>query len=163
LFFLYTGKFNIFFEKYKAYMGEDRGKVVTEISGIDIINKKEIKLSDLKGKVVLLNFWATWCPPCRFEIPNFVDFYSKYHDKGFEIIGISVDDNNIEGVKSFIKKENINYPVVMYNYKNMKSLGEIVAVPTSILINKEGKIEDVYPGFYMKSTFERDIKKLLEN
>ncbi|MFN8673348.1 MAG: TlpA disulfide reductase family protein [Candidatus Sericytochromatia bacterium] len=162
IFFLFTGKFKIIFEKYKAFMGQDRGKIATNIIANDILTNKPIDLEKLKGKVVLLNFWATWCPPCKFEIPSFIDLYKNYNNQGLEIIGISVDSEGAEKVKSFINSEKINYPVIMYNYQKMKDFGDIVAVPTSILINKEGKIQDIYPGFYTKWTFEKDIKKLLE-
>lgn len=161
--FLVTGKFNIIGAKVNAYFGESKGELAQNFIGSDILNSQKIQLSDLKGNPVLVNFWATWCLPCRVEIPSFIDLQKKYADKGLKVVGISVDRGDIEQVKKFVKEQKINYPVIMYDYQSMKEFGEISAVPTSFLINAQGKIEAKYPGYYLKNSFEKEIKKLLNN
>ncbi len=100
---------------------------------------KNISLSDYRGKVVFLNFWATWCPPCRAEIPDFIEIYRDYQDKGMAIIGVSVDRDE-EVVAGFVKKNEINYPVVMYTQKLISDYQPGNAIPVTIIIDPEGKI-----------------------
>lgn len=163
VFFIFTGKFNLLWQKIQAFRGEGNGTQITNFSMVDLKTNQPINLSDLKGNVVLLNFWATWCMPCRIEIPSLIELNNKYKDKKVKIIGISVDQGGKELVKNFIDKEKITYPVTMYDYNSMKIFGDIVAVPTSFLLDSEGKIARKYPGFYMKSSFENEIEKLLQN
>lgn len=122
---------------------------------------KTLKLSDLKGKVVILDFWATWCPPCRKGIPDLVELKEKYGSKGVEIIGISVDTETKPEVVPFIKEYEINYPVVYGNMNVYQQYGGIRAIPTSFIIDKEGKIVASYEGLISKLTYENHIKKLL--
>ncbi|KAF0141455.1 MAG: alkyl hydroperoxide reductase [Stygiobacter sp.] len=122
---------------------------------------KKLKLSSLKGKVVILDFWATWCPPCRKGIPDLVELKKKYGQKGFEIVGVSVDDQTKDDVVPFIKEYKINYPVVYYNEAVRISYGGIESIPTTFVIDKQGKIVASYLGFREKSVYEDHIKKLL--
>jgi len=122
---------------------------------------KTLKLSDLKGKVVILDFWATWCPPCRKGIPDLIDLKNRYGAKGVEIIGISVDTETKPEVVPFIKEYGINYPVVYGNMNVYQQYGGIRAIPTSFIIDKEGKIVASYEGLISKLTYENHIKKLL--
>lgn len=161
-FFIYTGKFAVLKDRIESWWGKNQGKQVEDMSFSYLQNNRTINLSDLKGKVVLINFWATWCPPCRIEIPNFIDIYSKTDKTKFELIGISVDTKGSEIVNQYIKENKINYPVTMANKNIYSKFDEIVAVPTSYLLDKEGKIVKKYSGFYLKSTFENDIKKIIE-
>jgi peroxiredoxin len=125
-------------------------------------NGKNLKLSDLKGNVVLLDFWATWCPPCRRGIPDLVSLKKQYKDKGFEIIGISLDqENTIANVIPFIKDYKINYPIVYGDMDIIQNYGGIQSIPTSFIINKEGKIIKSYIGLTEKSVYEKEINKLL--
>lgn len=122
---------------------------------------KKIKLSDYKGKVVILDFWATWCAPCRKGIPDLVDLKNAYKAKGVEVIGISLDqDNTIADVKPFVKEYKINYPVVFGNMDVVQKYGNIQAIPTTFIINKEGKISATYQGLVDKSVFETHLNKL---
>ena len=111
-------------------------------------------LSDLKGKVVLLNFWATWCGPCRMEIPDFNELYDKYYDNGFEILGISISDSKKE-LLDFSKTYGVKYPLLYGSSSEIEkvtaSYGGIYAVPWSFLIGVNGEIIKVYPGAILKS------------
>lgn len=122
---------------------------------------KQLKLSDYKGKVVILDFWATWCPPCRKGIPDLVELKQKYSSKGVEIIGISVDQETKDEVVPFIKEYGINYPIVYGNTSVYQKYGGIRAIPTSFIVDKQGKIVASYEGLISKSAYEAHIKKLL--
>ncbi len=123
---------------------------------------KIVELAKLKGKVVLVNFWATWCPPCRAEIPDFIKVYNEYKSKGFEIVGIALDRGGWSVVTPFVEKNKINYPVVMGDMKIVKAYGGIEAIPTSFFIDKNGNIADRHMGMIMKSDLEKKINSLLK-
>ena len=110
-------------------------------------------LENLKGKVVLINFWATWCSPCRMEIPDFNDLYDKYHEKGLEILGISISDTK-EQLGDFLKAYKVNYPVLYGNGTEMQKVlfdyGGVYSVPVSFLIDRENNIKRVYPGAILR-------------
>ena len=110
-------------------------------------------LSDLRGKVVLINFWATWCGPCRMEIPDFIELYDKYKDKGFEILGISLSDSK-EALVNFANVYKVNYPLLYGNNKQINEItnlyGGVPAVPWSFLVGINGEIIDTYPGAILK-------------
>jgi len=122
---------------------------------------KQLKLSDYKGKVVIIDFWATWCPPCRKGIPDLVELKKKYGSKGVEIIGVSVDQETKPDVVPFIKEYGINYPIVYGNTNVYQQYGGIRAIPTSFIIDKEGKVVASYEGLISKAAYEDHIKKLL--
>jgi cytochrome c biogenesis protein CcmG/thiol:disulfide interchange protein DsbE len=128
------------------------------------VDGKQIKLSDFKGKVVFLNFWATWCPPCRREIPAFIDLIKKYGNDGFIVLGVAVDPREftqIDKVKPFVKQMGMNYPVV-YDTKGISQMyGGIRSIPTTFVINRQGKVVGQIVGSRPKATFESIIKDLL--
>ena len=119
---------------------------------------KKVKLSDFKGKVVLLNFWATWCPPCREEMPIFKRVYRKYKEKGFEILAVSTDTDP-RVVKRFVKEFGIEFPVLIDKEGKVMRLYQVQGLPTSFLIDREGRVVKVRLGEYKE--IERDLKKLL--
>lgn len=122
------------------------------------LDGRKLRLSDLKGKVVLLNFWATWCPPCREEMPIFIRVYKKYKNKGFEIVAVSTDSG--QGVvRKFIKEFRIPFPVVLDAKGELTRMYRVQGLPTSFLIDREGKIVKVRLGEYKE--IEKDLKKLL--
>lgn len=125
------------------------------------VNGKKVRLSDFKGKVIILDFWATWCPPCRAEIPGFIELYNKYKDKGVVIIGISLDEGGVKDVLPFMKEFGINYHILIGNYKVTQDYGGIRGIPTTFVIDKKGNIRAKYVGYRPKEVFERDIIMLL--
>jgi len=123
------------------------------------LSGKEVRLSDYKNDVVLINFWASWCPPCKIEIPGFEKIYSDYNDKGFAIIGISVDSVS----QSFIRNMGMTYPVVMANKRVLNNYGKITGIPTSFLIGRDGKIIKKVVGVYSESRLRNDVENALKN
>lgn len=123
---------------------------------------KSLRLSDFEGKVIILDFWATHCPPCRKEIPDFIKLYNKYADKGLVIIGISLDRGKAEGIKRFCQNQGVNYPIVIGNYEVTKNYGGIRYIPTTFIIDQNGNIVKKFTGFTSIDIFEREIEKLLK-
>lgn len=122
---------------------------------------KDVKLADYKGKVIMLNFWATWCGPCKYEIPMFVELQNEYRDKGVVFLGVSVDDEPA-ALQEFAKAERMNYPVLVgAGHEIQNAYGPIFGVPTTMLISREGVICTRYSGPREKAKFESDIKALL--
>jgi peroxiredoxin len=125
-------------------------------------NGADVRLSDFKGKVVLLNFWATWCGPCKVEIPEFVDVYAKYKDRGFEILGVlAMDDPSRDDLHAFLNTYKMNYPVFRTNDEFENAHGPLWGLPTTFIIDRQGAICTKHMGPVSKETVEREIKGLL--
>lgn len=122
---------------------------------------KIAQLSDYKGKVVLLNFWATWCGPCKVEIPWFIEFEQKYKDKGLAVIGVAMDEEGWEVIKPYIIDKKVNYRVLAGDDPTAQIYGGVDSLPTTFLIDREGKIAGVHVGLVSKSEYEKDIVALL--
>lgn len=125
-------------------------------------NGREVKLSEYKGKVVLLNFWATWCGPCKIEIPWFVDFEQKFKDRGFAVLGVSMDEDGWESVKPYIEDRKINYRMVIGNDEVADLYGGVSSLPTSFMVDQNGRIASVHVGLVSKSVYQNEIEQLLD-
>ncbi|NIS74802.1 MAG: redoxin domain-containing protein [Deltaproteobacteria bacterium] len=117
--------------------------------------------SDYLGKAVVINFFATWCPPCKTEIPGFVKIYNQYRNQGLEIIGISLDSDPEKVLPEFISELNINYSVAIGTTEMLSKYGGVQSIPTTFFINRKGEITNVHMGFLDVETFEREAKKIL--
>jgi cytochrome c biogenesis protein CcmG/thiol:disulfide interchange protein DsbE len=124
------------------------------------MNNKPVNLADYKGKVVLLNFWATWCGPCKQEIPAFVELYDQYKDKGFVVLGVSIDDSP-EQLRAFTHEWRMQYPVLQMQSDIESAYGPFFGVPTSFFLARDGSICTKHLGPATKEQFEREIKALL--
>lgn len=129
---------------------------------LEDLNGNEISLSSLSGKVIILNAWATWCSPCKKEIPDFIEVYDQYKDKGLEIIGVSIDELGINKVRQFTQEWKINYPIVMTTSQLTKDYGPFSVVPVTVIIDKNGKIRHKQIGQVDKKFIETWFIKLIE-
>jgi thiol-disulfide isomerase/thioredoxin len=127
------------------------------------IDGKKVALSDFKGKVILLDFWATWCVPCKAEIPSFIELQKKYGGRGLQIVGVSVDDS-MPTAKKYAAEMKMNYPVLLAEGKEdiLKAYDPIPSIPVSILIGRDGKIAARHLGITAMDVFEKEIAPLLQ-
>ncbi len=126
------------------------------------LDGKEVTSDSLKGKVVLLHFWATWCHYCRKEIPHLNDIYKKYGKQKFAILAISLDRNGPPAVRTLMKKIKIDYPVAMGNRRIRADFGNIRGLPTTFVINPQWQIFRVHRGYVPKAVLEKSIQELLK-
>lgn len=130
-----------------------------ELKGMD---GKLVKSSDFAGKVVILDFWATWCGPCRMEIPGFIELQKQYADKGLVVVGVSLDQEGVSAVKPFMEKMGINYPIVLGDEAVVSAFGGVEGIPTTFIIDRSGQIVGKHVGYAPKAEFESEIKPLLK-
>jgi peroxiredoxin len=117
----------------------------------------------LMGKPSVINFFATWCPPCRGEIPGFVEVYEKYKGQGFAMVGISVDSDTRDKLPSFVAEQKITYPVLLGgDGATAKAYGGVSAIPTTFFVGRDGAIRNVHVGFMDKAAFDQEVSKLLQ-
>lgn len=123
---------------------------------------KSVELKKLQGRVVVLNFWATWCPPCRAEIPGMIEVYDAYRGKGLEIVAVSLDRGGWKDVTPFVEKMKMTFPVVLDQEGNLAmAYGGIQYIPTTFIIDRNGNIVSKHVGGISKSDFEKAVKKAL--
>ena len=124
----------------------------------------EVRLSDYRGKVVALNFWATWCGPCKLETPWLVELREQYHKQGFEIIGVSVDslgEYYPADISAFTKKYKVSYPVVMATKEMVSAFGPVTGLPTTLVIDRQGKIRHRHRGLISFDDLKEKVAPLL--
>ncbi len=126
------------------------------------VEGRDVTLASYKGKVIVLDFWATWCGPCKVEIPHFIEFQDKYGPKGLQIVGISVDDT-VDKLTPYVKDMKMNYMVLQgLGHDDVQdAYGPIMGIPVSVVINREGKVCATHTGLTSKDVFESEIKALL--
>lgn len=125
------------------------------------LDGQNLRLSAYRGKVVLLDFWATWCAPCREQTAHFVELQDKYRDQGLQIIGVAMDDSP-DPVPEFYQKFRMNYPVVMGNAQAGELYGGVLGLPIAFLIGRDGRIYAKHIGATDIAVFEREIRNLLQ-
>lgn len=143
---------------------DQSGEGFTYLNGnIPKVTASELKkkISEYEDKVIIVDFWATWCPPCKDEIPGFINLYKKYKDKGVEILGIALDVEGSKTVKPFAKKMGINYPIYIGGY-DMNQEYEVAGIPTTLIFNKKGKLKVRHVGYASEKEFENEILNLLK-
>ena len=121
-----------------------------------------VNLSAYKGRVVLLDFWATWCEGCKEEIPWFTEFQDKYNKTGLTVVGASLDDDGWKSVTPYLREHKINYRIVLGTFESAKQFGVDKGMPVALLIDRDGKIADLHTGMVDKAAFEREIQELLK-
>ena len=141
-------------------MTVETGSVQLTLDGID---GKPIKLSDYAGKIILIDVWDTWCPPCKKGIPEFIELQDEYRDKGVVILGIAGGRFGLKAVQDFAREYGMNYPVALVNQSVIEELGSIQSIPTAFLLDKDHKVIQRYVGYRPKTVFAADIERLLEN
>jgi len=144
----------------KPVMSRDNGFPDAPDFFLKDLNGNEVTLDDFEGKVLFVNFWATWCPPCREEIPGFVETYAVYHEKGMEILGISLDRQGADVVKKFTEKYEVNYPIALGTQQLVQDYQPGQYIPTTIIIDREGKIRHRHVGYMDKTVLEKYFLEL---
>jgi len=129
---------------------------------LESLDGKSVRLSDLRGKAVLLNFWATWCGPCKIETPWLVELQNQYGSQGLQVIGVAMDDSGKEDIAKFAKDMGVNYPVLLGKEAVGDAYGGVPALPESFFIGRDGKIVDKIIGLKGKGEIEDSIKKALD-
>lgn len=156
-----TGVFLAARSKFRAHQVGPANRVIAPDFILNDLNGKPATLSSYRGKVVLLDFWATWCDPCRDEIPRFIALQDKYRDRGLRIVGVSMDDTP-EPVREFQQQFKMNYPVVMGSARIGELYGGILGLPVAFLIGPDGRIYSKHFGATDTAVFEREIVPLLQ-
>jgi peroxiredoxin len=127
------------------------------------IQGRQIRLRDYRGKVVLLNFWATWCPPCRAEIRDLVKWQRTYRRRGLQVIGVTYPPQKLAQVRRFVQRAKVNYPVALGTEKTKLLFSSSESLPMTIVIGKDGRVRDIIEGILLPEEFEQKIKPLLKS
>jgi thiol-disulfide isomerase/thioredoxin len=160
---LATALFTVIIFFSQGATGETSGPPVPAPAwSLEELNGKTIQSVDLKGKIVILDFWATWCPPCQAEIPGFIALQKQYGSEGLKVVGASVDEGGMAGVGKFAADMGMNYLVGLADDKLQSAFGGIDVLPTTVVIDRRGRIVKKHFGLTDKSEFEAEIKVLLQ-
>jgi thiol-disulfide isomerase/thioredoxin len=144
--------------------GPARGQLIGNLAPdfeLPALDGKNLKLSDLRGKAVLLNFWATYCGPCKIEMPWFVELQKEYGPQGLQIVGVAMDDASTEDIAKFAKEMGVNYPILIGKESVGQSYGGVNVLPTTFFLDRNGKLIAREFGLRSRSDFVDDIKKAL--
>ena len=117
--------------------------------------------AQLAGKPAVINFFATWCPPCKAEIPGFVEVYNKHRSEGFELVGISLDTDTRENLPGFLMSNKIGYRILFGDLATARAYGGVSSIPTTFFVGKDGEIKNVHVGYMDKDAFDKEVRKLL--
>ena len=117
--------------------------------------------AQLAGKPAVINFFATWCPPCREEIPGFVEVYNKHKEKGFELVGISLDTDTRENMPGFLMSNKVGYRILFGDLATARAYGGVSSIPTTFFVGKDGEIKNVHVGYMDRDAFDKEVMKLL--
>jgi thiol-disulfide isomerase/thioredoxin len=126
------------------------------------IHGRTLRLSDYRGKIVLLNFWATWCPPCRAEIPELVKWQDEYRSRGLQIIGVTYPPQKLPEVRRFARRARVNYPIALGTKEMKLTFTSSETLPVTIVIGKDGSIRDIIEGILLPEEFQEKIQPLLK-
>ena len=140
-------------------LGQDSQRAQLRVKDI---NGRYIRLSDYRGKVVLVNFWATWCPPCRTEIPDLIKLQHDYRSRGLQVIGVTYPPQTLAEVRRFVRRAKVNYPVGLGTKETKSLFTSSETLPTTIVIGTDGRIQDIIEGILLPEEFEQKIKPLLK-
>jgi len=144
--------------------GSARGQLIGNLAPdfeLPALDGKNLKLSDLRGKAVLLNFWATYCGPCKIEMPWFVELQKEYGPQGFQIVGVAMDDASTEDIAKFTKEMGVNYPILLGKESVARSYGGVGVLPTTFFLDRDGKLIAREFGLQSRSVFVDHIKRAL--
>ncbi len=141
-------------------LGTTKARINAPNFALQSISGDTVKLSEFKGRIVILDFWATWCPPCKKEIPGYIRLKNTYPDSVLEIIGVTLE-RNIGKVIDFKERVGVNYPLVMPNRAILQEYGNIQAIPTTFVIDRKGRIYRRYVGYVPLAEFRMDIERLI--
>lgn len=125
------------------------------------INGNVVSSDRYAGKPLVINFFATWCPPCRQEIPGFVDVYNKYRGQGLEVVGISLDTDTRGNLPGFVAANRIEYRILFGDIPTARAYGGVSSIPTTFFVGKDGGIKNVHVGYLDRDAFEQEVRKLL--
>ncbi len=142
-----------------AVVGGRPGNIAPDFELANLQGRK-VRLSDFQGNVVLVDFWATWCPPCRMSMPHFQEIHQKYGDRGVTVLGISMDRGGPKMVEGFIKKTGYTFQILMSDFKVGQMFGGVPSIPTTFVIGPDGKVAAKFIGLRNKVEYERAIKAL---
>jgi len=150
--------------RHNRASGPVKGQLIGNLAPdfeLPALDGKKLKLSDLRGKAVLLNFWATYCGPCKIEMPWFVELQKQYGPEGFQIIGVAMDDASTEDIAKFAKDVGVNYPILIGQESVGQSYGGVGVLPTTFFLDRDGKLIAREFGLQSRSVFVDHIKKAL--
>ncbi|PYS48606.1 MAG: hypothetical protein DMF68_12600 [Acidobacteria bacterium] len=126
------------------------------------VRGRTVRLNEYKGKVVLINFWATWCPPCRAEMPDLIRIQREYQSKGLQVIGVTYPPETINEVRRFIRKLRVNYPIALGTKETKALFDQTDTLPLTIVIDRAGKVRERIEGILLPEEFEQKVKPLLQ-